>query len=572
MPSSIGYDVVFEGYDSSMAPTCPHGPTLLFEKICPNSAKISRFFACSASRDRKHCKFYQDFNEVVSDDELKKREIFNKNQQPKYDHLESVERLIKLQNVPEKERIFCKSCYKLLLQSERKNHNKKHELQTGLTLDQLSKPSELLIPLENNSTNAQYLFSRKATEFILDTVQHLGYERVLCVGAPRIHEAIQNDKRKKLESLLLDIDHRYVQFYPPDKYCRYNMFNNHFFDGKKSRDICCAFLQRNNGRGVILVTDPPFGGLIDVLVTTMKYLQETWRRAIETGKESVELPVFWIFPYFFEPRILQSWPTFTMLDYKVDYENHDFFKSGPNSKSKKKGSPVRIFTNISSNLIPLPAEEGYSFCSICNRYVSKENKHCNLCNSCTSKDGTTYRHCDECNRCVKPVRIHCKTCKQCMLPNHRCNDLKSGCYICGEMNHKHRYCPHRGKKFGGKKRNFDSLLNDPGETLVKQNTEQASSKQKMSDTNDADFQETTSLKNNSEQTPCYNKDDYVSIKKNSVNITKVGQRSRTAFVNVSKRPIKHKVSASKRFRRKKILQFSLVKIRTDNNTSVSTIL
>lgn len=40
------------------------------------------------------------------------------------------------------------------------------------------------------------------------------------------------------------------------------------------------------------------------------------------SERSIELPTFWIFPYFFEPRILQSSPGFAMLDYQVSAAMH----------------------------------------------------------------------------------------------------------------------------------------------------------------------------------------------------------------------------------------------------------
>lgn len=45
-----------------------------------------------------------------------------------------------------------------------------------------------------------------------------------------------------------------------------------------------------------------------------------------------------------ESHILNSFPNFSMLDYKVDYDNHSLFTEKPSGR--KNGSPVRIFTNI----------------------------------------------------------------------------------------------------------------------------------------------------------------------------------------------------------------------------------
>lgn len=32
---------------------------------------------------------------------------------------------------------------------------------------------------------------------------------------------------------------------------------------------------------------------------------------------NANMPMIWVFPYFFEPRILECFPSFSMLDYQV---------------------------------------------------------------------------------------------------------------------------------------------------------------------------------------------------------------------------------------------------------------
>lgn len=59
------------------------------------------------------------------------------------------------------------------------------------------------------------------------------------------------------------------------------------------------------------------------------------------GNSEGDVPMFWIFPYFFESRILECFPTFSMLDYQV-------FRSSPRSSIS-----VFIFPCIS--LRPLSA-------------------------------------------------------------------------------------------------------------------------------------------------------------------------------------------------------------------------
>ncbi|XP_053528440.1 rRNA N6-adenosine-methyltransferase ZCCHC4 isoform X4 [Artibeus jamaicensis] len=126
------------------------------------------------------------------------------------------------------------------------------------------------------------------------------------------------------------------------------------------------------------------------------------------------------------------------FDGEVDYDNHALYKHG---KTGRKQSPVRIFTNIPPSKIALPAEEGYRFCPLCQRYVSLENQHCEHCGSCTSKDGRKWNHCFLCKKCVKPSWIHCSTCNCCALPDHSCEGPKDGCFVCGELDHKRSTCP-----------------------------------------------------------------------------------------------------------------------------------
>ena len=66
----------------------------------------------------------------------------------------------------------------------------------------------------------------------------------------------------------------------------------------------------------------------------------------------------------------------------------------------KKGSPVRVFSNLRPELLVLPSSEyrcacgsvsrvPHSLhrrkCTVCNRFVSKENEHCSKCGVCPSK-------------------------------------------------------------------------------------------------------------------------------------------------------------------------------------------
>lgn len=48
-------------------------------------------------------------------------------------------------------------------------------------------------------------------------------------------------------------------------------------------EVCKAFLQEEEGEGVIMVTDPPFGGLVEPLAITFKKLIAMWKEGQSQG-------------------------------------------------------------------------------------------------------------------------------------------------------------------------------------------------------------------------------------------------------------------------------------------------
>ncbi|CAH1783078.1 unnamed protein product [Owenia fusiformis] len=436
--SSVGIDVILD-HDHKEPPRCAHGPTLLFEKTVKQKGS-QRYFSCSAFRDRKLCNFYQPEERKVSKEVAASREEHYKTIGPKYSHEEFYQRLQQVKQYISTDRVFCKTCSLLLLKDEVKEHKVSHNIQENITdLSLKCFPTSLLDPIENNKSYAQYLFSRETVKFTVKMLQDLGYTKVLCIGAPRIHEAIISESLPdtvNMKSLLLDLDHRYEQFFGPQQFCWYNMFNHHFLDGSVAHKLYESFLESESSR-IAIVTDPPYGGRVEVLTHTLKKINKTW----QNKDTSTDIPIFWFFPYFMEPRLIESLPRLTMLDYRVNYDNHDQFSRG--EKGRKQGSPVRIFTNVSPEKVVLP-EPDYRFCPICKRYVAVDNLHCDFCDSCTSKDGRTYVHCFKCQRCVKPSRVHCDKCGRCEFQDHKCGKVwTEGCHICGDLDHKRHNCPNK---------------------------------------------------------------------------------------------------------------------------------
>uniref|UniRef100_UPI0037E9AA80 rRNA N6-adenosine-methyltransferase ZCCHC4 n=1 Tax=Semicossyphus pulcher TaxID=241346 RepID=UPI0037E9AA80 len=438
---TFGIEVILQDGDKT-APCCPHGPTLLFEKVSKGGEKGRKFYACSACRDRKDCKFFQWEDDKVSEARLLAREAENKSKRPPFTQQEYCNRFRKFASLRMDEKKFCQDCQILLLPAEHDAHSSHRT--TGVTAAQLRRPSVLLCPLDNKKSNAQYLFTDRSANFLLDTLAGLGYRKVLCVGTPRLQELIKlrnlEQKDEQMKSLLLDIDFRYAQFYSRDEFCHYNMFNHHFFDGEASSAVLQAFLAESEGQKVVMVADPPFGGLVKPLANSFSVISQTWRKLQSSGSSSADMPMMWIFPYFFEPRILECLPSLLMLDYQVDYDNHPLYKHG---KTGRKQSPVRLFTNIPAKDVVLPKEEGYRFCSVCQRFVWSLNKHCAKCNVCPSKDGREWKHCSTCEKCVKPSWRHCQSCARCTLPDHPCGQAegKRGCFNCGSLKHKRKGCP-----------------------------------------------------------------------------------------------------------------------------------
>lgn len=457
---TFGIEVIVAEGDKT-APCCPHGPTLLFEKVGKGGEKGRRFYACSACRDRKDCNFFQWEDDKVSEARLLAREAENKLKRPPFTQQEYSTRFRKFAALRLDEKKFCQDCQMLLLPGDLSTHSSHRS--TAIIAAQLRRPSALLRPLDNKKSNAQYLFTDRSSHFLLDTLAGLGYKKVLCVGTPRLQELIKlrnlEQKHEPMKSLLLDIDFRYAQFYSQDEFCHYNMFNHHFFNGEASSAVLQAFLRQSDGEKVVMVADPPFGGLVKPLANSFSLISKTWKKLQSSDGSNVDMPMIWIFPYFFEPRILECLPSFIMLDYQIDYDNHPLYKHG---KTGRKQSPVRLFTNISPRDIVLPKEEGYRLCSVCERYVWSLNKHCTKCNVCPSKDGREWKHCSECGKCVKPSWRHCQSCGHCALPDHPCGHSqgKEGCFNCGSLEHKRKGCPlkdshrinnHRSKAKNGSK-------------------------------------------------------------------------------------------------------------------------
>ncbi|RZF37038.1 hypothetical protein LSTR_LSTR004726 [Laodelphax striatellus] len=396
-----GLIIVCENLESN--PHCPHGPTLLYKRMS-GGKETRQYYACSSYQNRKDCSFMFS-NKTV---EERKRQIVIKERKRLFpgDFTELGERLERLKMLKPSERFFCATCSTLIFLEEQNEHTE-HILKNDVTDHLLTHPSQLLLLQSDSKREAQFMFSVNAVEVILSGLKALNFNKIICMGTPTIHERIMENK-DGMESILLDIDHRYLQFYASGQFCWFNMMNCFPMKGQHTFDRVVDFLHSDN---VVVLMDPPFSARSEPLAYTLTKLDSIYQQQMRENP----LPVVWIFPYFKEKDIVSARPDMVMLDYDVKYTNHKKFNESD------KTSVIRIFTNQDASKFALPDSEGYRFCKKCNRWVSKHNKHCDKCKICPSKNGQPYKHCDICGRCIKQSWQHCYECNRCALLKHPCH-------------------------------------------------------------------------------------------------------------------------------------------------------
>ena len=245
---------------------------------------------------------------------------------------------------------FCQSCNQLAVD---KSSHEGHNSVVAVTQDQLRFPSRLLKVLDSSKKEAQFHFDPETLDVIYGALRANNVKRVVCLGAPSVHEHIKA-KCDKIESILMDIDQRLAQFYPrgedhPGEFSHYNMFNNYFFDAD-SRRAFKEFVQRCGSRSVTVITDPPFGGKCELIGRTLGHLKKEF-------SEALRVDFVWVFPYFMEPQILGAQLSLAMSDYQVRYQKGAKYKDGT-GQGRSAGSPVRLFTSFKLSTLDLSAVRG----------------------------------------------------------------------------------------------------------------------------------------------------------------------------------------------------------------------
>lgn len=370
--------------DFSKNPSCQHGPTVLLQRTNGKGDLQDQFYACTASRDGK-CS-------------------------------------LEVQKPPTAENIIS---------------NRRTYIKSSNPVD-TKEPTRHLAPLSFDGEEAQYFFTNRALSCFESIFTQIGITKVLCIGAPRLHEHLL--QKTSIDSMLLDIDDRFHDFYSNRHFIHYNMFNHFFFRGKCDEEMFERYLKHvEPSSRICIFTDPPFGCRTELLANTIQTINQMYNH-INSFVQQV-LPTFWIFPYFMETYIRQEMPSMEMADYQVNYTNHEKYREG--SKAIKNGSPVRMFTNVPLGMIRLPTGEGYKYCQKCDKSVLKSNSHCSICKACTSKNGAPYKHCSKCHICVKTNYVHCGKCGRCaQVEEHNCQQYKRmvSCRICLGRGHVEKGC------------------------------------------------------------------------------------------------------------------------------------
>lgn len=136
------------------------GPTIVFERFFKNKSP-RRFFACSASRDRKGCPFFQwEDEKITTGKEIIQNEIKQKLQQER----EDVEKVAKKREEwlsAHKTVHFCFDCNKMFVETN--TGHKDHKVKK-LSKTDLNEPSKFMHPAENKKTNAVSVFFFKFKE------------------------------------------------------------------------------------------------------------------------------------------------------------------------------------------------------------------------------------------------------------------------------------------------------------------------------------------------------------------------------------------------------------------------
>ena len=126
------------------------GPTLLFERYF-SSKSSRRYFACSASRDRKGCQFFQWEDEKITTGKEVMQMKFLEKLKKERDVVEDFKKLREDALASKQNLSFCIQCSKIFIGIDKQHDG--HQTRK-LSKHDFVEPSKFLLPAENKKTNA----------------------------------------------------------------------------------------------------------------------------------------------------------------------------------------------------------------------------------------------------------------------------------------------------------------------------------------------------------------------------------------------------------------------------------
>ena len=144
-------------------PHCPHGPTILFRRSTNTSTKDA-YYACSAYRDSKECRFFEAFSAKKTSKQPQSTATTGGKKRKRDELLESHRPTASRSDGTKVS--YCTRCSRILEENDVEGH--KH---SEVELVDPRFPSRFLLPLSGKQAEAQYFFSGKTTNFLLNLLK-----------------------------------------------------------------------------------------------------------------------------------------------------------------------------------------------------------------------------------------------------------------------------------------------------------------------------------------------------------------------------------------------------------------
>lgn len=97
--------------------------------------------------------------------------------------------LVRILKAPKEGRGYCLTCAELFLDSDYHKHVR-HDILTKISMKHIRRPTLLLKASTQKEKEAQYFFSPKTIDYIVESLKELDFDRLILIGCPSIHEKV----------------------------------------------------------------------------------------------------------------------------------------------------------------------------------------------------------------------------------------------------------------------------------------------------------------------------------------------------------------------------------------------